>query len=304
MNSPQMTPLSGRTSCHPFLSLDTPMNPIEIEDVEIEISGSSSMPIDGHGGGGQPPLPRKKRNVTNKSAAWDHFTRDKSTPDNDLVAHCNYCGASYKCHPKNNGTSSMLYHVTACQKYKSLQAKQDRNQSKFTFGAKQDGIGNNLMIAKFSEKVIREKLCEMIIVDEMPFMTVEGKGFLNFVKALEPRFKVPSRYTVMKDCLKLYIKDKNTLKNTFLTTGQRVCLTTDTWTSVQNMSYMCVTGHFIDPNWTYHKRILAFRRVSDHKGQTIAKELEECLVEWGIHRMLTISVDNASANETAIDWFF
>jgi hypothetical protein len=69
------------------------------------------------------------------------------------------------------------------------------------------------------------------------------------------------------------------------------------------MSYMCIIGHFIDPNWTYHKRILAFRRVSDHKGQTIAKELEECLVEWGIHRMLTISVDNASANETAIDWF-
>ena len=83
------------------------------------------------------------------------------------------------------------------------------------------------MIAKFYEKIIREKLCEMIIVNEMPFMMVEGKGFLNFVKALEPRFKVPYRYTVMKDCLKLYIKDKNTLNNTFLITGQRVCLTTD-----------------------------------------------------------------------------
>ena len=61
MNSPQMTPLSGRTSCHQFLPLDTSMNPIEIEDVEIEISGASSMPIDGCGGGGQPPLPQKKK---------------------------------------------------------------------------------------------------------------------------------------------------------------------------------------------------------------------------------------------------
>jgi len=43
--------------------------------------------------------------------------------------------------------------------------------------------------------------------------------------------------------------------------------------------------------------------VADHKGQTIARELEECLVEWGIHRILTISVDNASANDTVIDWF-
>jgi hypothetical protein len=72
----------------------------------------------------------------------------------------------------------------------------------------------------------------MIIVDEMPFMTVEGKGFLKFVKALEPQFKIPSRYIMMKDCLKLYIKDKNTLKNTFLITGQKVCLTIDTWTSI------------------------------------------------------------------------
>jgi hypothetical protein len=107
----------------------------------------------------------KKRNVTNKSATWDHFTRDKSTHDDDPIAHCNYCGTPYKCHPKNNGTSSMLYHVNSCQKYKSLKAKQDRSQSKFTFGAGQGGSGNNLMIAKYSKKVIREALCEMIIVD-------------------------------------------------------------------------------------------------------------------------------------------
>jgi hypothetical protein len=69
----------------------------------------------------------------------------------------------------------MLYHVTSCQKCKSLQAKQDRNQFKFTFGAKHDGTRNNPMITNYSEKVIREKLCEMIIVDEMPFM-IGGEG--------------------------------------------------------------------------------------------------------------------------------
>ena len=26
----------------------------------------------------------------------------------------------------------------------------------------------------------------------------------------------------------------------------RVCLTTDTWTSVQNLNYICLTAHFID----------------------------------------------------------
>jgi hypothetical protein len=49
------------------------MNPIEIEDVEIEIFGASSMPIDGRGGGGQPPLPRKKRNVSEQICCMGPF---------------------------------------------------------------------------------------------------------------------------------------------------------------------------------------------------------------------------------------
>ena len=62
-----MTHLSGSAPCHPSLPMDTPITPIEIEDVEI--FGASIMPIDGHGGSGQLPLPRKRRNVMNKSAA-------------------------------------------------------------------------------------------------------------------------------------------------------------------------------------------------------------------------------------------
>jgi hypothetical protein len=158
MDSPLGTPSLDSASCHLSSPLSTPVTPIEIDDVETSAAGS--MPAGGHGRGGRPPLPRKKRNVSNKFAEWGHFTRDKSTIDDDPVAHCNYCGTPYKCHPKINGTSSMLYHVNSCQKYKSLKSKQDRSQSKFTFEARQGGSGNNLMIAKYSEKVIREALCE------------------------------------------------------------------------------------------------------------------------------------------------
>jgi hypothetical protein len=59
MDSPLGTPSSGSTSCHPSSPLHTPMTPIEIEDVEI--SGAGSMPVDGCGGGGRPPLPNKKK---------------------------------------------------------------------------------------------------------------------------------------------------------------------------------------------------------------------------------------------------
>jgi len=85
----------------------------------------------------------------------------------------------------------MLYHVKACQQYKALLANQDASQSKFTFesvpseGDGGTGICKNLMIAKYSEKIF-ETLCELIIVDEIPFSTVDRMGFKKLFKILEP----------------------------------------------------------------------------------------------------------------------
>jgi hypothetical protein len=192
---------------------------------------------------------KEKRNVRKKSIVCQHFTRDLESLADKPVARCNYCGAEYKCHGKSNGTSNMLYHVKACQQYKALLANQDVSQSKFNFESvpsEGDGSTNsckNLMIAKYSEKIIRETLCEIIIMDEMPFSTVNRMGFKKLFKVLEPRFRLPSRYTLMRDCVKLYMRTKETMKTKFLKTSQRVCLTTDTWTSIQNMNYMCITRH-------------------------------------------------------------
>ncbi|KAG7988223.1 hypothetical protein I3843_03G176000 [Carya illinoinensis] len=91
-------------------------------------------------------------------------------------------------------------------------------------------------------------------------------------------------------------------ENTHPTLPQRVCLTTDTWTSIQNINYMCVTAHFIDNNWKLHKRIISFVRISDHKEATIGREFKECMLDWGIDKILTITVDNATSNDSTIDW--
>jgi hypothetical protein len=88
------------------------------------------------------------------------------------------------------------------------------------------------MIAKYYEKLIKDIVCEMIIVDEMPFSTVESMGFKKLFRVLKPRFKLPSRYTVINDCVKLYLNNKNAMKTEFLMTDQMVCLTTNTWTLI------------------------------------------------------------------------
>ncbi|KAM2246368.1 hypothetical protein ACFXTI_007190 [Malus domestica] len=64
---------------------------------------------------------------------------------------------------------------------------------------------------------------------------------------------------------------------------------------------MVLTAHFIDDEWNMHKRIINFCLIANHSGATIAKLIETCLLEWGIDKVLTITVDNASANKVALD---
>ena len=79
-----------------------------------------------------------------------------------------------------------------------------------------------------------------------------------------------------------------------------MCLTTDTWTFIQNLNYMCLTCHFIDDAWKLHKRILNFCQVEDHKWKTIGRTIEMSLLEWRIDGIFTLTVDNASSNLTTI----
>jgi len=50
------------------------------------------------------------------------------------------------------------------------------------------------------------------------------------------------------------------------------------------------------------KKILNFCQVANHKGETIGKVIECCLLEWGIDKVFSITVDNASSNDGAISY--
>ncbi|XP_062145383.1 zinc finger BED domain-containing protein RICESLEEPER 1-like [Alnus glutinosa] len=213
----------------------------------------------------------------------------------------------FDCHPRSRGTSSMLQHIRkSCKKYPG---RLDKSRTKLSFEAKREGQGvvgegtyGNLVFTKYNATKIRESTSQMIIVDELPFRFVEGEGLQNFMKTVEPRYSIPSRYTMMRDWVRLYMSKKEKLRAMFLTSDIRVCLTTDSWTSVQNLNYMCITAHFIDNNWNLHKRILNFCLLCNHKGETIGQKIESCMLEWGISSIFTITVDNDSSNDTALEY--
>ncbi|RYR08636.1 hypothetical protein Ahy_B05g076427 [Arachis hypogaea] len=59
------------------------------------------------------------------------------------------------------------------------------------------------------------------------------------------KFKVLSWTTLARDIGAFYAKQQMKLQDFLSTNYGRVCLTTNTWTSIQNFTYMSLTAHFV-----------------------------------------------------------
>ena len=193
---------------------------------------------------------RKKR-----SRAWNHFSL-RTDSDGNEKGVCNYCKKEYFADTKEHGTTSMLTHISKCPK---MPYNIDITQSRLSFQPMIGGNKGDVVVVpwKFDQEDCRKSLCRLVIIDELPFRFVEKEGFKQFMKVAQPCFHIPSRTTVTRDCFNLFDEEKHKLMAVFKETKQRVSLTTDTWTSIQRINYMVITAHWIDKNWTLHKRILS-----------------------------------------------
>ncbi|XP_070025760.1 zinc finger BED domain-containing protein RICESLEEPER 1-like [Nicotiana sylvestris] len=221
---------------------------------------------------------KKRKIMKERSVAWRHFKE-------------------YVANTKNSGTSNLLSHLLKCP---NNPHKPETSQTKLAFQPKGQTGDVSLIPWKFDQEACRRALARMIIIDEQPFISVEKDGFRDFVRALQPLFHIPSRTTMTRDCFEIYHDEKLALKSIFKESKQRICITTDTWTSIQRINYMCVTAHYIDKNWNLHKKILNFCPITSHKGQDLASGVAKCLLEWGVDKVFTVTVDNASSNDVMV----
>ncbi|KAM1737862.1 hypothetical protein ACFX12_016025 [Malus domestica] len=88
----------------------------------------------------------------------------------------------------------------------------------------------------------------------MPFRVVDQEDFRDFIRDLNPKYKLPNRHKVAAAVLELYVEDKAKIKSV----------------------------------------------IEGLRGDDIGRCLEVCLNDWGIDKVFSIIVDNASANDTAI----
>ncbi|XP_005102535.1 zinc finger BED domain-containing protein 4 [Aplysia californica] len=146
-------------------------------------------------------------------------------------------------------------------------------------------------------------LMEMIAADLQPFSIVEDRGFLRFVKGLDPKYSLPSRRTLTRSLLpQLYIDEQAKVMHLLMDTNF-VCLTTDHWSSRRIQGFLTVTAHFVTSDWELQACVLDTVRIATSlTAQTIAGALTEVMDRWKItDKVFAVITDNAANMKLAVD---
>nr|GMD19267.1 zinc finger BED domain-containing protein RICESLEEPER 2-like [Ipomoea batatas] len=156
-------------------------------------------------------------------------------------------------------------------------------------------------VGKYDQARIREVISHMIMVHELPFSFVEYDLFNIVMQTASPYYERISRTTTTKDCWSTYEIEKKRVQG-LLKLVDKISITTDIWTSNQNIQYMVITAHFVDLDSMLQKRVLNFVEVlPPHTGTCVCDAIYKCLQEWSIEeKVWTITVDNASYNDATV----
>lgn len=140
---------------------------------------------------------RKRRRLT--SAVWRDF--NPRYDNGKLVeGECKHCNEVFPA-GRDVGTSGVQIHLATCKIRSDLNLIVQKLKSSVS-----SPHASMLKNWEFDPKLSIQLLARMIVLDEMPFSIVEYSGFVDFVKSLNPLFKMVSRNTIKDDCMKLYNK--------------------------------------------------------------------------------------------------
>lgn len=91
-------------------------------------------------------------------------------------------------------------------------------------------------------------LAEATIKHKLSYSLVEYDGIKAWVNYISPDVMLPSRNTCVADNKKVYIREKEKLKQTLAKIPNTICLTSNCWTSSNYEGCIYLTPHFFDEN--------------------------------------------------------
>lgn len=150
-------------------------------------------------------------------------------------------------------------------------------------------------------EVINAGIARMIAVDMLPLSFSENRGFVDLMNIVIPGYNIPGRKSMENRIESLYVKTKDTV-TTMLKAASSVALTTDAWSSRSTKSYVTVTAHFLNADWTLSSLTLETTEFEErHTAINLRAHLDETTKRWHLTNKVTgITHDNASNITAAV----
>lgn len=146
-------------------------------------------------------------------------------------------------------------------------------------------------------KQLDEQLTKFIVKGYHSFAIVEEEEFKNMYKMILPTYTLPTRKTISSSLIpKLYETTKEKVQQ-LISKADALCLTTDGWTSINIVSYMGLTAHFIDENTELKSVLLGCTEFSDrHTSINLTNFLLSEAEKWEISYKVTGIVTDGAPN--------
>lgn len=121
------------------------------------------------------------------------------------------------------------------------------------------------------QKELSAATVSLIIEGNLPLNMVEQSWFAEFMKVVDNKFKVPSRYKINVSISQRYDQKRAILRSKLLDV-KHVTLTLDMWSDRRMRSYMGITVHFITPSMQLQNFLLDFAHFTGrHTGDKLSE---------------------------------
>jgi hypothetical protein len=158
-----------------------------------------------------------------------------------------------------------------------------QHPEKFTDGLLEKLEAQPGAMLKFTEASpgFPDAFMKWLVMTQQPFSTVESPYFQAMIRSLSSRAVIPTRASISTRLLEINLSIKQALRG--LVAGMWLACTTDAWTSVANVAYLCLTLHFITADWQLVSMSLDCSPFpGSHDGPSVAAKLNELLEAYGI----------------------
>jgi len=184
-----------------------------------------------------------------KAGCWKYFKEINVQSNKEFgvmvtKVKCRFCHKSYA-YQQGGATLQLNRHLSRCTQFQNKLAKAKRILAQGTLNYVADDGCLVINPTEYDHEHTKKLIAKMIIVHEYSFRMVEHKWFNILMKWMNSNYESIGRKTIKNECVKVYESEKELLKKN-LRQAESISLTTDLWTSNQNVQYMCLVAHYID----------------------------------------------------------